>query len=36
MSGPIARIIVRARGSILVISEALTHQAAYFDSAPVQ
>jgi hypothetical protein len=31
-SGPIARIVIRARASILVISEALTRHAAYFDS----
>jgi uncharacterized membrane protein YccC len=31
-SGPIARIVIRARGGILVISEALMRHAAYFDS----
>jgi uncharacterized membrane protein YccC len=31
-SGPIARAVIRARGGILVITEALTRHAAYFDS----
>jgi uncharacterized membrane protein YccC len=32
ISGPVARPVIRARGGILVISEALTRHAAYFDS----
>jgi len=31
-SGPVARIAIRARGGILVLSEAVTRHAAYFDS----
>jgi uncharacterized membrane protein YccC len=31
-SGPVARIVIRARGGILVLSEALIRHAAYFDS----
>jgi hypothetical protein len=34
--GAAARIMIRARGSILAISEALTHHAAYFNSEAVQ